>query len=112
VQAAAAAALAAYDPPTRAELTTDTNSVLAAISALPVPSDATLANQTAILSAVGAARAAAEAVADGRHAINYAAGTATQYNADGSARTVFNLLQADGTTAASSASNAVERRPQ
>ena len=34
-QSAAAAALTAYDPPTRAELTADTNSVLSAISPIP-----------------------------------------------------------------------------
>jgi hypothetical protein len=105
VQTAAAAALTAYDPPTRAELTSDTNSVLSAISALPAPSDATLANQTAILQGV-------TAIADGRHAINYTAGTATQYNTDGTVRTVFDLFEADGTTPATSASAAVERRPQ
>jgi hypothetical protein len=105
VQTAAAAALTVYDPPTRAELTSDTNSVLSAISALSAPSDATLANQTAILQGV-------TAIADGRHVINYTAGTATQYNTDGTVRTVFDLYQSDGTTPATEAGTDVERRPQ
>lgn len=54
IQSAAAAALTAYDPPTRAELTADKAEVLLAINGLPAPSNATLANQQAILTAVGA----------------------------------------------------------
>jgi hypothetical protein len=58
-----------------------------------------------------AAESAARAVADGRHKIDYAASTATQYNADGSVRTVFDLLEANGSPA-TSGQNAVERVPQ
>ena len=58
-----------------------------------------------------AAEAAARAVASGRHKINYAASTATQYNADGSVRTVFDLVDADGDPATTGAS-AVERVPR
>ncbi len=55
---------------------------------------------------------AARAVADGRFVADYTNSTATQYNQDGTSRTVFDLLQADGSTAATSAQDAVERRPQ
>ena len=58
-----------------------------------------------------AAEAAARAVASGRHKIDYAASTATQYNADGSVRTVFDLVDADGNPATTGAT-AVERVPQ
>ena len=58
-----------------------------------------------------AAEAAARAVASGRHKINYAASTATQYNADGTVRTVFDLVDEDGDPATSGAS-AVERVPR
>jgi hypothetical protein len=58
-----------------------------------------------------AAEAAARAVASGRHKINYAASTATQYNADGSVRTVFDLVDADGDPATTGAT-AVERVPR
>lgn len=58
-----------------------------------------------------AAKTAAEAVADGRHAIDYTTSTATQYNADGSERTVFDLLDSDGNPA-TTAATAVERVPQ
>lgn len=201
-QAAAAAALNAYDPPTRAELTSDVGTVTAAIADVPtvaefeartipaadyfvvsdytapanagitaikaktdtLPSDpadqsaveaaitaatsglSTLtaaqvwvysggdrtlsgAQATAITSAATlaqvqaagfttdrhnaliAAEAAARAVASGRHKINYAASTATQYNADGTVRTVFDLVDEDGDPATSGAS-AVERVPR
>jgi hypothetical protein len=59
-----------------------------------------------------AAESAAKAVADGRHKIDYAVSTATQYNVDGSERTVFDLLEADGATPATTAATAVERVPQ
>jgi DNA uptake protein ComE-like DNA-binding protein len=55
---------------------------------------------------------AAEAVADGRHVISYSASTATQYNSDGTVRTVFDLFEANGTTPATEGATAVERRPQ
>jgi hypothetical protein len=58
-----------------------------------------------------AAEAAAKSVASGRHKIDYAASTATQYNADGTVRTVFDLVDADGDPATSGAV-AVERIPQ
>jgi hypothetical protein len=58
-----------------------------------------------------AAEAAAKAVASGRHKIDYAASTATQYNADGSVRTVFDLVDADGDPATTGAV-AVERVPR
>ena len=58
-----------------------------------------------------AAEAAARAVASGRHKINYAASTATQYNADGTVRTVFDLVDEDGNPATTGAV-AVERVPR
>jgi hypothetical protein len=58
-----------------------------------------------------AAEAAARSVASGRHKIDYAASTATQYNADGTVRTVFDLVDSTGNPATSGAS-AVERIPQ
>ena len=57
------------------------------------------------------AQAAALAIADGRHVINYTASTATQYNADGTLRTVFDLKDAAGNPATAT-SAAVERVPQ
>ena len=166
-QAAAAAALTAYDPPTRAELTSDIGTVTGAIADVPtvaefeartipaadyfvvsdytapsnsditaikaktdnLPSDPADQSQvegaiTAATSAILAggftasdrniliaAEAAARAVASGRHKINYAASTATQYNADGSVRTVFDLVDADGDPATTGAT-AVERVPR
>lgn len=59
-----------------------------------------------------AADLAARALADGRYIIDYTASTATQYDADGTVRTVFNLLDADGTTPATTAATAVERVPE
>jgi hypothetical protein len=59
-----------------------------------------------------AAESAARAVADGRHDIDYANSIATQYNVDGSVRTVFDLFESDGTTPATTAATAVERVPQ
>ena len=58
-----------------------------------------------------AVEAAATAIADGRHAINYTASTATQYNADGTVRTVFDLKDSAGNPATAT-SAAVERIPQ
>jgi hypothetical protein len=186
-QAAAAAALNAYDPPTRAELTSDIGTVTGAIAGLnnlstaqvnsevdtaladvgltptvtgridaaissrlstagytaPANADITAikaktdnlpsdpADQSAVEAAITAAQsailaggftasdrniliaaeAAAKAVASGRHKINYAASTATQYNADGTVRTVFDLVDEDGDPATSGAS-AVERVPR
>jgi len=186
-QAAAAAALTAYDPPTRAELTSDIGTVTGAIAGLnnlstaqvnsevdtaladvgltptvtgridaaissrlstagytaPANADITAikaktdnlpsdpADQSAVEAAITAAQsailaggftasdrniliaaeAAAKAVASGRHKINYAASTATQYNADGTVRTVFDLVDEDGDPATSGAS-AVERVPR
>jgi hypothetical protein len=60
---------------------------------------------------LAATKAAAEAVADGRHAIDYQASTATQFNADGTPRTVFDLLKSDGSPA-TSGQDAVERVPR
>lgn len=57
------------------------------------------------------ARSAALAFADARHAINYTSSTATQYNADGTVRTVFDLYDADGNLA-TSPETAVDRRPR
>ena len=58
------------------------------------------------------ADAAARALADGRFVIDYANSTATQYDADGTVRTVFDLVEADGTTPATTAQSAVDRVPQ
>lgn len=69
------------------------------------------ADLAAAKDAAEAAQSAAEAVADGRHVIDYTASTTTQYNADGSERTVFELLDADGNPA-TSGQTAVERAPQ
>lgn len=186
-QAAAAAALNAYDPPTRAELTSDIGVVTGAIAGLnnlstaqvnsevdtaladvgltqtvtgridaaissrlatagyTAPDNASIglikartdnlpsdpADQSAVEAAITAAQsailaggftssdrniliaadAAARSVASGRHKIDYAASTATQYNADGSVRTVFDLVDEDGNPATSGAT-AVERIPQ
>jgi hypothetical protein len=65
------------------------------------------AQATALISADAAARA----VADGRHDIDFANSTTTQYNADGTVRTVFDLEDADGNPA-TTAANAVNRVPQ
>ena len=58
-----------------------------------------------------AADAAARALADGQFVIDYADSTATQMNADGTPRTVFDLLDAEGNPATSAATS-VERVPQ
>lgn len=60
---------------------------------------------------LAATEAAAKAVADGRHKIDYLAATATQYDVDGNPRTVFDLLDQDGNPA-TTAQAAVERVPQ
>lgn len=57
------------------------------------------------------ARAAALAVADGRHRIDYANSTATQYDTDGTTRTVFDLYDRDGNLA-TTPEGAVDRRPR
>jgi hypothetical protein len=54
---------------------------------------------------------AARALADGRYEIDYTASTATQYNPDGTVRTVFDLQDADGNPA-TSGQTAVKRVPQ
>jgi hypothetical protein len=77
-----------------------------------VGGDATAANQTTIINALISADLAARALADGRYVIDYEASTATQYNPDGTQRTVFDLVEADGTTPATTAATAVERVPQ
>ena len=118
-QTAAAAAIAA------ANLSTLTGGDIAsALTAFPVatPSDLSVtvdggfgpgaaADLAATLAAAQAAQSASEAVADGRHTINYTASTATQYNADGSPRTTFDLLDAAGNPA-TSGQTAVDRNPQ
>lgn len=55
---------------------------------------------------------AATAVADGRSVKNFANSTYTLYNTNGSVRTAFDLLQSDGSTAATSDAEVFERRPQ
>jgi len=60
---------------------------------------------------VSSCLSAAEAVTDGRFVENYTASTAIQYDTDGTVRTVFDLLDANGDPAIS-AQTAVERRPQ
>jgi hypothetical protein len=65
----------------------------------------------AAFTALGDVQETATALADGRFVIDYTASIATQYNADGSARTVFDLLDADGAPA-TTAQTAVERAPQ
>lgn len=55
---------------------------------------------------------AIRALVDGRFKVDYTTSTATQYNADGSIRTVFNLKESDGITPAISPQTAVERIPQ
>jgi hypothetical protein len=66
---------------------------------------------SAILTAVNAAKEAAEAVADGREIIDYDASTFTVYNTDGNIRTVFDLRDKNGNSA-TTAQNAIERVPQ
>ena len=94
-----ASALTTYDAATGAQV---------AAAGFPAQAAADLA---AVLIAAEAVQSAAEAVADGRHTINYTASTATQYNADGSPRTTFDLLDAAGNSA-TSGQTAVERNPQ
>lgn len=90
------------------------NAVADALTAYPV---ATLAQVQAAGFTSGrdaslvATEAAAKAVADGRHKIDYLAATATQYDVDGNPRTVFDLLDQDGNPA-TTAQAAVERVPQ
>ena len=66
----------------------------------------------ALEASVQSCLSAATAIADGQFVNDYTNSTATQYNTDNTVRTVFNLYQADGVTAATSAQDAVERRPQ
>jgi hypothetical protein len=58
-----------------------------------------------------AADLAARALADGRYEIDYTLSTATQYDPDGTVRTVFDLQDADGNPA-TSGQTAVKRVPQ
>jgi hypothetical protein len=58
-----------------------------------------------------AADLAARALADGRYDIDYTLSTATQYNPDGTVRTVFDLEDPDGNPA-TSGQTAVKRVPQ
>jgi hypothetical protein len=90
------------------------NAVTDALVAYPVP---TLAQTQAAgftterNASLVATEAAAKAVADGRHVIDYLNSIATQYEADGSVRTVFDLIDQDGNPA-TTAQAAVERVPQ
>jgi hypothetical protein len=99
----------------RAELSTELGRIDTEISSrlasasYTAPDNAGIANT---LTAAQAAELAATASADGRFVIDYADSTATQYNANGTVRTVFNLRESDGITPATTAQSAVERVPQ
>ena len=68
----------------------------------------TLALETTAQACLGAATA----LADGRYIEEYTTATGTQYNADGSVRTVFDIYQENGITRATEPANAAERRPR
>lgn len=76
-----------------------------------VPDVASVGFTTERDAALVSANAAALAVADGRHKIDYLNSAAIQYDADGNVRTTFDLLDVDGNPA-TTAQTAVERVPQ
>jgi hypothetical protein len=97
VQTAAAAALTAYDPPTRAEATSDANSILTAVGDVPTNAELTTALNTLLTTAMTESYSADGATMTPAQALYELRALASEFSISGTTMTV---KKADGSTTA------------